>query len=165
MTDPLDGITEENVNSDDEQTIKDVIEELGGFTPENEEEQKQLDEALDKCNKLLEKINSTREALEKIDTDASILDFDRATAFWEDDIKAFIDEINALLATDNLSPSEIAKLGEYKAQAEKLIGIINNPVKYVSLRFFYLIWDCLLWKYGIISEFFADVINSILKGC
>ena len=164
MTDPLDGITEENVNSDDEQTIKDVIEELGGFTPENEEEQKQLDEALDKCNKLLEKINSTREALEKIDTDASILDFDRATAFWEDDIKAFIDEINALLATDNLSPSEIAKLGEYKAQAEKLIGIINNPVKYVSLRFFYLIWDCLLWKYGIISEFFADVINSILKG-
>ena len=105
------------------------------------------------------------EALNKIDSDASILDFDRATAFWEDDIKAFIDEINALLATDNLSPSEIAKLGEYKAQAEKLIGIINNPVKYVSLRFFYLIWDCLLWKYGFISEFFADVIASILKGC
>ena len=165
MTDPLDGITEENVNSDDEQTIKDVIEELGGFTPENEEEQKQLDEALEKCNKLLDKINETREALEKIDTDASILDFDRATAFWEDDIKAFIDEINALLATDNLSPSEITKLGEYKAQAEKLIGIINNPVMYLSCRFFYLIWDCLIWKYDFISDLFVDVIISISKAC
>ncbi|MGN0546205.1 MAG: hypothetical protein ACI4I3_02650, partial [Acutalibacteraceae bacterium] len=140
-------------------------EELGGFTPENEEEQKQLDEALDNCNKLLDKINETREALNKIDIDASILDFDRATAFWEDDIKAFIDEINALLATDNLSPSEIIKLGEYKAQAEKLIGIINNPVMYLSLRFFYLIWDCLLWKYGIISEFFVNVFTSIFKAC
>ncbi|MBQ4626505.1 MAG: hypothetical protein IJB45_04555 [Clostridia bacterium] len=59
-----------------------------------------------------------------------------------------------------MGEAEKAKLNEYKAQAEKLIEIINTPKEYFSLRFFYFIWDCLTWKYN-------GILRLILKifGC
>lgn len=64
------------------------------------------------------------------------------------DIECLEDKIDELLADENMGEAEKAKLNEYKAQAEKLIEIINDPCKYFSLRFFCLIWDCLTWKYN-----------------
>ena len=77
-----------------------------------------------------------------------MFDENRVTKFWEDDIEALKAKIDELLADENMGKTEKAKLNEYKAQAEKLIEIINTPKEYISCRFFYFIWDCLTWKYN-----------------
>ena len=156
---PLDSITEDNVTSDNEATINEVIAELNEFTPENEEEQKQLQEALDKCNSLLAKIEEARKALGEAEEESAVLDKERATVFWEDDIEEFLDKINSLLENSNMSPSEIEKLEDYKAQAEEILEIIHAPIEYISLRFFYLIWDFLTWMYNGIGQLFSNLFN------
>ena len=156
---PLDGVTEDNVTSDNEAAINEVIAELNEFTPENEEEQKQLQEALDKCNSLLAKIEEARKALGEAEEESAVLDKERATVFWEDDIEEFLDKINSLLENPNMSPSEIEKLEGYKAQAEEILEIIHAPIEYISLRFFYLIWDFLTWMYNGIGQLFSNLFN------
>ena len=86
-----------------------------------------------------------------------MLDKERATAFWEDDIEEFLDKINSLLENPNMSPAEIEKLEGYKAQAEEILEIIHTPKEYISLRFFYLIWDCINWAYNGISWVFSKL--------
>lgn len=156
---PLDGVTENNVTSDNEATINEVIAELNEFTPENEEEQKQLQGALDKCNSLLAKIEEARKALGEAEEESAVLDKERATVFWEDDIEEFLDKINSLLENPNMSPAEIEKLENYKTQAEEILEIIHTPIEYISLRFFYLIWDFLTWTYNGIGQLFSNLFN------
>ncbi|MBQ3007511.1 MAG: hypothetical protein IJD78_08125 [Clostridia bacterium] len=60
-------------------------------------------------------------------------------------LKAKIDE---LLADENMGEAEKAKLNEYKAQADKLIGIINTPKENLPLRFFCLFRDCITRKHN-----------------
>ena len=87
-----------------------------------------------------------------------MFDENRVTKFWEDDIESLKAKIDELLADENISTAEKAKLNEYKEQTEKLIEIINTPKEYISCRFFYFIWDCLNWKCNgirwIFSQFF-----------
>ncbi len=78
----------------------------------------------------------------------------RVTIFWEDDINSLIAQIDELLARPAISNEKAELLEAYRAQAEELIEIINNPVEYLSFRLFYFIWDCLTWKYnGILNAF------------
>lgn len=92
-----------------------------------------------------------------------MFDEERVTIFWEDDIEALKAKIDELLADENMGTAEKAKLGEYKAQCDNLIEIINTPVKYFSLRFFYLIWDCLTWKYNGILWLFSKIFGFELN--
>ena len=75
-------------------------------------------------------------------------DEERVTIFWEDDIEGLISQIDELLERPNMSETKRETLEGYKAQAQELVEIINNPAEYISFRFFWLIWDCLTWKYN-----------------
>lgn len=88
------------------------------------------------------------EKIAAIKAELDMLDENRVTIFWKDDINAVIEKIDKLLAEEKLNEADVATLSEYKAQAEKLIEIIHNPCKYISCRFFYFVWDCLTWKYN-----------------
>lgn len=156
---PLDGVTEDNVTSDNEATINEVIAELNEFTPENEEEQKQLNEALDKCNSLFAKVEEARKALGEAEEEAVVLDKERATIFWENDVEEFLDKINSLLENPNMSPAETEKLEDYKSQAEEILEIIHTPKEYISLRFFYLIRDYIVWTFNGIGWLFSNLFN------
>ncbi|MBQ2694050.1 MAG: hypothetical protein IJF57_00720, partial [Clostridia bacterium] len=92
-----------------------------------------------------------------IGVELEMFDEERVTKFWEDDIEALKAKIDELLADENMGEAEKAKLNEYKAQAEKLIEIINTPKEYFSLRFFYFIWDCLNWKWDGILWVFSKI--------
>lgn len=84
----------------------------------------------------------------------------RVTIFWENDINSLIAQIDELLARPAISNEKAELLEAYRAQAEELIEIINNPVEYFSFRLFYFIWDCLTWKYnGILNAF------GLIFGC
>ncbi len=85
-------------------------------------------------------------SVEAVGIELEKFDINRITIFWEDEIEALKANIEELLADENMGEAEIEKLNEYKAQADKLIEVINDPVEYFSLRLFYFIWDCLTWK-------------------
>ncbi|MBR3819857.1 MAG: hypothetical protein IKJ41_12035, partial [Clostridia bacterium] len=108
---------------------------------------------------LLDKIEEASKAVTDIAVELEMFDEERVTKFWEDDIEALKAKIDELLADENMGEAEKAKLNEYKAQAEKLIKIINTPKEYFSLRFFYVIWDCLTWKYNGILWLFSKIFS------
>ncbi len=93
-------------------------------------------------------------SVEAVGIELEKFDINRITIFWEDEIEALKAKIEELLADENMDEAEIEKLNEYKAQADKLIEVINDPVEYFSLRLFYFIWDCLTWKSNSIVNIF-----------
>ena len=93
-------------------------------------------------------------------TEINGFDKDRVTIFWEDDINSLIAEINELLSRPGISKEKKELLEGYKAQAEELIEIINNPCEYISLRFIWFIWDCLCWKHSGIMWIFRNLFAS-----
>ena len=149
----IDDLTVDNVKSSDKEAIEAVAQQIeNAVTDLAEDETKAEYKAIaDKCDELLKKIDENEnqvgkdEAAEKavaeIGAELEMFDENRVTKFWEDDIEALKAKIDELLADENMGETEKAKLNEYKAQAEKLIEIINTPKEYFSLRFFYLIWD------------------------
>ena len=137
----------ETVTSDDKAAIEDKIAEIEAVNPDNltDEQKAEYDEIKAGFEALLEEIAAAEKTVADIGIELEMFDEKRVTIFWEDDIEALKAKIDELLADENMGEAEKAKLNEYKAQAEKLIEIINTPVKYFSLRFFYFIWDSLHW--------------------
>lgn len=81
------------------------------------------------------------ELISKLDT----FDKDRVTLFWEKDIEELVEQISKRLENPTLSNEERVALEEAKAEAEALIEIIHNPAEYISIRFFWLIFDFIHW--------------------
>ena len=149
----------ETVSSDDKAAIEDKIAEIEAVNPDNltDEQREEYEEIKAGLEALLDEIAAAEKDVADIGTELEMFDEERVTKFWEDDIEALKAKINELLADENMGEAEKAKLDEYKAQAEKLIEIINTPKEYFSLRFFYLIWDCLTWKYNGILWLFKQI--------
>lgn len=137
----------ENVSSDDKTAIEDKIAEIEEVNPDNltDEQKAEYEEIKAGFEALLEEIAAAEKTVADIGIELEMFDEKRVTIFWEDDIEALKAKIDELLADENMGKAEKAKLNEYEAQAEKLIEIVNTPVKYFSLRFFYFIWDSLHW--------------------
>ena len=149
----------ETVTSDDKAAIEDKIAEIEAVNPDNltDEQREEYEEIKAGFEALLDEIAAAEKDVADIGVELEMFDEKRVTKFWEDDIEALKAKIDELLADENMGKTEKAKLDEYKAQAEKLIEIINTPKEYFSLRFFYLIWDCLTWKYNGILWLFKQI--------
>ena len=155
------GYSPETVSSDDKAAIEDKIAEIEAVNPDNltDEQKAEYEEIKAGFEALLEEIAAAEKDVADIGIELEMFDEKRVTIFWEDDIEALKAKIDELLADENMGEAEKAKLNEYKAQAEKLIKIINTPKEYFSLRFFYLIWDCLNWKYNGILWLFSKIFS------
>ncbi len=153
------GYNPETVTSDDKSAIEEAIAEIEAINPDNltDEQKAEYEEIKAGFEALLEEIAAAEKAVEDIGVELKMFDEKRVTKFWEDDIEALEAKIDELLADGNMGEAEKAKLNEYKSQCDKLIEIINTPVKYFSLRFFYLIWDCLVWKFNGILRLFSKI--------
>ena len=147
----------ETVTSDDKAEIEEIIAEIESVNPENltDEQKAEYDEIKAGFEALLEKINEAGSKVDAVGAELEMFDKERVTVFWEDDIEALKAEIDELLADENMGEAEKARLNEYKAQCDELIEIINAPVKYFSMRFFYLIADAFSW----LINFFASLLN------
>ncbi|MBQ3604165.1 MAG: hypothetical protein IJA02_10015 [Clostridia bacterium] len=144
----------------DSQTAED--ESMGRQFTVNPAEGEQIVTVIDKAGNEISVTVTVYEEYDISDVVTGINGFDknRVTIFWEDDINYLIAQIDELLARPAISNEKTELLEAYRAQAEELIEIINNPVEYFSFRLFYFIWDCLTWKYnGILNAF------GLIFGC
>ena len=155
------GYNPETVTSDDKAAIEDKIAEIEAVNPDNltDEQKAEYEEIKAGYEALLEEIAAAEKAVADIGVELEMFDEERVTKFWEDDIEALKAKIDELLADENMGEAEKAKLNEYKAQCDNLIEIINTPVKYFSLRFFYLIWDFLVWVFNGILWVFSKIFS------
>ncbi len=153
------GYNPETVTSDDKAAIEEAIAEIEAINPDNltDEQKAEYEEIKAGFEVLLEEIAAAEKAVADIGVEFEMFNEKRVTKFWEEKIKSFIARLNELLAGENMGEAEKAKLNEYKAQAEKLIEIINTPKEYFSLRFFYLVWDCTVWIYNGIIWLFKQI--------
>ncbi|MBR3803265.1 MAG: leucine-rich repeat protein [Clostridia bacterium] len=149
----------ETVSSDDKAAIEDKIAEIEAVNPDNltDEQREEYEEIKAGFEALLAEIAAAEKNVADIGAELEMFDEKRVTKFWEDDIEALKAKIDELLADENMGEAEKAKLDEYKAQAGKLIEIINTPKEYFSLRFFYLIWDAINWPVNRIVLFFNRI--------
>ena len=149
----------ENVSSDDMAAIEEALAEIEAVNPDNltEEQKAEYDEIKAGFEALLEEIEKAGSEVDAIGAELEMFNEERVTIFREDEIEALKAKIDELLADENMGEDEKAKLNEYKAQAEKLIEIISTPKEYFSLRFFYFIWDCLVWKHNGIVWLFKQI--------
>lgn len=155
-TSAIDNLTVDNVTSDDKVAIEAVKTMIDNAVTDNANEQTKAEYSAitDKCDELLEAISDIQNSVEAIGTELESFDEERTTIFHEDEIQAVKTKIDELLADGNMGEAEKATLNEYKAQADKLIEIINTPAEYISLRLVYFIWDCLCWKLNSVFSFF-----------
>ncbi|MBR4859232.1 MAG: hypothetical protein IKU08_08620, partial [Clostridia bacterium] len=141
------GYNPETVTSDDKAAIEEKIAEIENVNPDNLTEEQKAEYAEIKAGfeALLEEIEKANAQVDEIGAELEMFDEERVTIFTEDEIEALKAKIEELLADTNMGETEKAKLNEYKAQAEKLIEIINTPAEYFAVRIFYFIWDALHW--------------------
>ncbi len=137
----------ETVSSDDKAAVKEAIAEIEAVNPDNltDEQKAEYEEIKASLEALLAEIAAAEKNVADIGTQLEMFDEKRVTIFNEEEIEALKAKIDELLADENMGEAEKAKLNEYKAQAEKLIEIINDPCEYFSMRLFYFIWDALHW--------------------
>ncbi|MBR4859645.1 MAG: hypothetical protein IKU08_10740, partial [Clostridia bacterium] len=137
----------ETVTSDDKATIEETLAEIEAVNPDNLTDEQKAEYAEIKAGfeALLEEIETANAQVDEIGAELEMFDEERVTIFSKDEIEALKAKIEELLADTNMGEAEKAKLNEYKAQAEKLIEIINAPAEYFAMRIFYFIWDALHW--------------------
>ena len=165
VSENADKYTIANVTSDDKADIEAIIAEIDAVNPDNLTDEQKAEYAAikEEFKALLDKITSAQGKVDTIKRRLDMFSEDRVTIFWEEDINALIAEIDALLADENMGEEEKATLNEYKAQAEHLIEVIKTPKEYISVRFFYFIWDCINWKIGGLSGWLNSIIDILIK--
>ena len=150
----------DTVTSDDRADIEKLIADIKSLTDGNgitDAERKQLNGNAEALEALIAEIDAAGSQVDAIGVELEQFDENRVTIFSEDDIEALKAKADELLADRNMGEAEKAKLNEYKAQAEKLIEIINTPEMYFSARFFYLIYDCFTWAINGISSLLSRI--------
>ena len=151
------GVDPETVTSDDKAAVEDTLAEIEAVNPDNltDEQKAELGEIKAGLEAALEKIASDKKTVDDIGAELEMFDEERVTIFWEDDILELQAKIDELLADDSMGEAEKTKLNAYRLQTEKLINIINTPVQYFSMRFFYLIDDTFIWLFYFVKSLFV----------
>lgn len=124
----IDGLNEDNVNSSNQQALKDVKDavEAVDITNATAAEKAALKEISDKVNKLEEVIADTEAENKRISDAVDSYDLTTVTSDDKEDLKELLTDIDELLEGDNLTADEKDDLKEVKETAEALIKKIDD---------------------------------------
>lgn len=129
---PINGITEENVRSSDEEAISSVITKASELLEEQDltdEEKAALEKIKSDAGKLEDKLKATSDTFKDLTDKAGSYDEKTVTSGDKQGIQDLINSVDVLLETDNLTEDEKAEMEEAKKTAENLIGKIESTAK------------------------------------
>lgn len=131
LAEAISGLTEDNVTSDDGETITDVQTTVGDVDTANatEEETAALQEIKEECNGLLEKIDKVAQEIADVTEGVNRYDEDSVKSSDKADIEALIDRIDKLLDGNNLTQAEREQLEALKDKAEGLLERIDEATQ------------------------------------
>ena len=127
----LEGLTNENVTSADKDDIDEVLTMLQNAdrTDVAEETLKQWDDAIAKCEELLDKIENTVAETNRIADAVEGYDESKVTSDDKAALEQLVKDIEAQLETENLTEDERKALEEAKDKAEGLLATIDEAAK------------------------------------
>lgn len=130
LDDSIENITVDNVKSSDKKAIEDVqsfvnalIDSGKDFT---DEEDAELAGIKENTENLLKKTDEVAGEIKDITDSVNGYDIDKVKSDDRQDIQDFVDRIDILLETDNVTDTEKSALEEVKATANDLIGRIDD---------------------------------------
>ena len=131
LAEAISGLTEDNVTSDDGETITDVQAAVDAVDTANatEEETAALQGIKEKCDGLLEKIDEVAQEIAAVTDGVNGYDEDRVKSSDKADIEALIDRIDKLLDGENLTDEEREQLEALKDKAKGLLERIDEATQ------------------------------------
>ena len=134
LAEDINGLTTENVTSDDEETITAVKTAAGNVGTESatEEEKAALQEILDNCDALLGKLTDVAQEISDVTTSVGGYDPDSVKSSDKEAIEALIERIDSLLGGENLTEEEKQNLETVKGNAGDLLGKIEETAGELS---------------------------------
>ncbi len=126
LADSIKDITEDNVTSADKQTLLAVNTIDIDMLQASEEEKSQIEAIINKCNTLLETIAAIEKELLSVENRINQYDIAAVTSNEEAEIKALIQDIDALLQSNNLTEEEKSAVEHLKMTATTLIQVITT---------------------------------------
>ncbi len=131
LADHIDQMTEENVTSADKETVTEVKTDASAADTENatDEEKAALQDILDKCEDLLEKMDEVKQEILDVTDGVGSFDPDTVKSTDKETIEELVDRIDALLDGNNLTEEERETLESVKNQAETLLEKIDEAAE------------------------------------
>lgn len=135
LSEPIDDITTDNVNSDDRQTVQDVLEDVGDVdsTDATEEEKAALEEIQDKAQDLKDVIEEIAEEIDRIEEELEAYDKDSVEIDDQEDLEELAKDIQDLLDGNNLTEEERDTLEEGLEKVEALMDMIKDATDVIGL--------------------------------
>ena len=124
-TSKIDGLTSENVTSDDEETIKAVQEMLENADSITEE----WEDIGENCEDLLDRIEETEAEQKELTDQAATFDEDTVKSTDKENLEQLAKDIEDLLDTDNLTEDEREALETVLEQVEGMIDTIEDTAE------------------------------------
>ena len=134
LSQPIDDIALENVKSSDKteiEAVKAAVEAVDK-THATDEEKAALQEILDKCDALLQKIADTADEITDITDKANGYDPENVTSDDRADLEDLVDRADTLLDGENLTEDEKAALEKAKTIAETLIQNMDETADEIA---------------------------------
>lgn len=128
---PIDGLNKDNVNSSNEQTVDGVKAAVAAVDTTNatEQEKAALKEISDKADELEKVIDDTKAEIARINEELNKYNDSTVKSTDKDAIEQIIEDIDALLETENLTDAEEKALEDAKTKAEGLLDTIEDAAE------------------------------------
>lgn len=122
-TSKIDGLTEKNVTSDDEDAIKDVMAQITAGGKEAQEEWKDLTES---CEELIEKIEQAEAEKAAVMDDVADFSEETVTSADKKELEALSKDIEDLLDSKNLTQAERTELEKTLEQVQEMTDVLEE---------------------------------------
>ncbi len=128
VTDAIRDITADNVKSDDAGTISSVERQILEIdsSEATDDEQKKLNDAAEKCEALKDRIAEVTDEGNRLDDGVNGYDIGKVTSDDIADIEKLIDDIGALLDSDNLTDTQRDDLEDLRDKAKDMLDRITE---------------------------------------
>ena len=134
LAENIQGLMEQNVTSDDKETIDAVKTDMNAVDTKNaaEGEKAALQDILDTCDNLLKTIDEVKQEISGVTNGVGGYDADSIKSSDKDAIEELIERIDVLLDGDNLTETEKQNLETVKSAAEDLLDKIAGTADEIS---------------------------------
>lgn len=131
---PIDTLTKDSVNSEDEQTLDEVKTAVEAVDTANatEDEKQALKDIVDKTENFKKVIEDTRTEIARINEELNKQDRDTVKSTDKDNMEQLVKDIDTLLEGNNLTEKEKKALEDAKIKVKNLLEVIENAAKAID---------------------------------
>ncbi len=149
-------LTEENVSSDDLETIEEVRAAVNSLDTKTEDEINAVNEILDKCDKLVAATQKASNEINALKAEADSYDVHKINIFQKEELEDLLARTEESLNDANMGKEEKERLEAVKDQTEELLSMVTCLDDYLicPTRIIFTVVDFFKWVFNGIKNLF-----------